>query len=207
MVFDQGIGDIFVGRVAGNVATTEQIGSMEFATKLAGSKLVMVLGHESCGAVKGACDGAKLGNLTALLDHIQPAIQAVDGFPNDQRNSKNKDYVAAGAPRSGSQGPDQDRRRHLRPARRQRDADQLNRAPRPAARPVFGPRTAPVRGLLRWGRLAQAAPTAPPGFDAICPSRHTHRPSEIPAHQSHGNEPGAGRGDTCCTPVPFFRSR
>ena len=95
MVFDQGIGDIFVGRVAGNVATTEQIGSMEFATKLAGSKLVMVLGHESCGAVKGACDGAKLGNLTALLDHIQPAIQAVDGFPSDQRNSKNKDYVAA----------------------------------------------------------------------------------------------------------------
>jgi len=95
LVFDQGIGDIFVGRVAGNVATTEQIGSMEFATKLAGSKLVMVLGHEACGAVKGACDGAKLGNLTALLDHIQPAIEAVDGYADDQRNSKNKDYVAA----------------------------------------------------------------------------------------------------------------
>lgn len=94
MVFDQGIGDIFVGRVAGNVATTEQIGSMEFATKLAGSKLVMVLGHSSCGAVKGACDGAELGNLTALLAHIKPAIEAVDGF-DGERNSKNKDYVAA----------------------------------------------------------------------------------------------------------------
>ncbi len=94
MVFDQGIGDIFVGRVAGNVATTEQIGSMEFATKLAGSKLVMVLGHSSCGAVKGACDGAELGNLTALLAHIKPAIDAVEGVPADKRNSKNKDYVA-----------------------------------------------------------------------------------------------------------------
>ena len=94
LVFDQGIGDIFVGRVAGNVATVEQIGSMEFATKLAGSKLVMVLGHESCGAVKGACDGAKMGNLTALLAHINPAIEAVDGYTDDQRNSKNKKYVA-----------------------------------------------------------------------------------------------------------------
>lgn len=95
MVFDQGIGDVFVGRVAGNVATTEQIGSMEFATKAAGSKLVMVLGHEACGAVKGACDGVELGNLTELLAHIQPAVDGVDGFSDDQRNSKNGDFVEA----------------------------------------------------------------------------------------------------------------
>ena len=95
MVFDQGIGDVFVGRVAGNVATTEQIGSMEFATKVAGSKLVMVLGHEACGAVKGACDGVELGNLTALLDHIEPAVEAVEGFPEGERNSKNAVFVEA----------------------------------------------------------------------------------------------------------------
>ncbi|MBB6428896.1 carbonic anhydrase family protein [Algisphaera agarilytica] len=95
MVFDQGIGDVFVGRVAGNVATTEQIGSMEFATKVAGSKLVMVLGHEACGAVKGACDGVELGNLTDLLAHIEPAVEGVDGFADDQRNSKNSAFVEA----------------------------------------------------------------------------------------------------------------
>jgi carbonic anhydrase len=93
-VFDQGIGDIFVGRVAGNVENVDLLGSFEFATKVAGSKLVMVLGHEACGAVKGACDHAKLGNLTALLDKIQPAVKAVEGdFPEDQRNSKNADFV------------------------------------------------------------------------------------------------------------------
>lgn len=95
LVFDQGIGDVFVGRVAGNVATTEQIGSMEFATKVAGSKLVMVLGHEACGAVKGACDAVELGNLTALLAHIQPAVEAVEGFEAGDRNSKNSEFVEA----------------------------------------------------------------------------------------------------------------
>lgn len=95
LVFDQGIGDVFVGRVAGNVATTEQIGSMEFATKVAGSKLVMVLGHEACGAVKGACDAVELGNLTALLEHIEPAVEGVEGFEDDQRNSKNSAFVEA----------------------------------------------------------------------------------------------------------------
>lgn len=95
MVFDQGIGDVFVGRVAGNVATTEQIGSMEFATKAAGSKLVMVLGHEACGAVKGACDGVELGNLTELLAHIQPAVDGVEGFEAGDRNSKNSAFVEA----------------------------------------------------------------------------------------------------------------
>lgn len=93
MVFDQGIGDIFVGRVAGNIENKDQLGSMEFATKLAGSKLVMVLGHTACGAVKGACDDAKLGNVTDLLANIKPAVEAVEGFEADQRNSKNIDFV------------------------------------------------------------------------------------------------------------------
>lgn len=93
-VFDVGIGDIFVGRVAGNVENVDQLGSMEFATAAAGSKLVMVLGHEACGAVKGACDGVELGNLTALLDKIEPAVEAVEGFDKGERNSKNADFVA-----------------------------------------------------------------------------------------------------------------
>ncbi len=93
-VFDQGIGDIFVGRVAGNVENVDMLGSFEFATKLAGAKLVMVLGHEACGAVKGACDGAEMGNLTALLEKIQPAVDAVKGdFAEDEQNSKNSDFV------------------------------------------------------------------------------------------------------------------
>lgn len=94
-VFDQGIGDIFVGRVAGNVESVDQLGSAEFATKVAGAKLFMVLGHEACGAVKGACDGAELGNLTALLDQIEPAVKAVEGFEADQKTSKNKEFVEA----------------------------------------------------------------------------------------------------------------
>lgn len=94
-VFDEGIGDIFVGRVAGNIEDVSQLGSMEFATAAAGAKLVMVLGHEACGAVKGACDHVELGNLTALLDEIEPAVNAVEGFEDDQKNSKNKDFVAA----------------------------------------------------------------------------------------------------------------
>ncbi len=94
LVFDQGIGDIFVGRVAGNVENGDQLGSMEFATKLAGSKLVMVLGHTACGAVKGACDNAKLGNVTGLLRNIRPAVKAVKGFDED-RSSGNPDFVNA----------------------------------------------------------------------------------------------------------------
>ena len=87
LVFDQRIGDIFVGRVAGNIENEDQLGSMEFATKLSGAKLVFVLGHSACGAVKGACDGAKLGNLTALLAKIRPAVDAVDGFKPEERTS------------------------------------------------------------------------------------------------------------------------
>lgn len=90
-VFDQGIGDIFVGRVAGNIESVEQLGSIEFATKVAGSKLVMVLGHEACGAVKGACDHVELGNLTNLLAEIKPAVEAVKG--HEDRSSGNSAFV------------------------------------------------------------------------------------------------------------------
>ncbi len=94
LIFDQGIGDIFSARVAGNFVNEDILGSMEFACKLAGTKLVLVLGHTSCGAVKGACDDAKMGNLTALLSKIKPAVNAV-AEPADQalRNSKNIDFV------------------------------------------------------------------------------------------------------------------
>lgn len=93
LVFDQGMGDIFVGRVAGNIEDVDQLGSMEFATKLSGAKLVFVLGHTACGAVKGACDDAKLGNLTALLTKIRRAVEAVPGFKPEERNSANKEFV------------------------------------------------------------------------------------------------------------------
>ena len=92
-VFNQGIGDVFVGRVAGNIENEDQLGSMEFATKAAGAKLVLVLGHEACGAVKGACDGVEMGNLTALLSKIKPAIEQTKGFEGE-RNSKNDAFVA-----------------------------------------------------------------------------------------------------------------
>ncbi len=77
IVFDQGIGDVFVGRVAGNIEDVNMIGSFEFAGELVGVKLLVVMGHTSCGAVAGACAGAELGNLTALLDDIQPAVELV----------------------------------------------------------------------------------------------------------------------------------
>ncbi|MBL9155072.1 MAG: carbonic anhydrase [Verrucomicrobiales bacterium] len=93
LVFDQGIGDVFVGRVAGNVENEDLLGSMEFATKAAGAKLVMVLGHEACGAVKGACDKVEMGNLTGLLKKIEPAVKAVEGFAEAERTSKNHDFV------------------------------------------------------------------------------------------------------------------
>jgi carbonic anhydrase len=94
LVFDQGIGDIFVGRVAGNIENGDQLGSMEFATKLSGAKLVLVLGHSGCGAIKGAVDGAKLGNLTGLLEKIRPAVDQVKGFSSEERKSANASFVA-----------------------------------------------------------------------------------------------------------------
>ena len=94
LVFDQGLGDIFSVRIAGNFVNEDILGSMEFASKLAGTKLIVVLGHTSCGAIKGACDDAKLGNLTNMLAKIKPAVQAVDE-PKDAslRNSQNLDFV------------------------------------------------------------------------------------------------------------------
>ena len=77
MVFDQGIGDIFCVRVAGNVINQDVLGSVEFACKVAGVKLIVVMGHTSCGAVKGACNDVELGNLTGLLNKIKPAISIV----------------------------------------------------------------------------------------------------------------------------------
>jgi carbonic anhydrase len=94
LVFDQGLGDIFSIRIAGNFVNEDILGSMEFASKLAGTKLMVVLGHTSCGAVKGACDDAKLGNLTAMLDKIKPAVEAVsEPKDKDLRNSKNLEFV------------------------------------------------------------------------------------------------------------------
>lgn len=78
LIFDQNIGDMFVARVAGNIASTDIIGSLEFATALAGAKLIVVLGHSECGAVKGAIDDAKLGSLTAVLQQIRPSLKALD---------------------------------------------------------------------------------------------------------------------------------
>lgn len=77
LIFDQGLGDIFSIRVAGNVLNDDVLGSMEFACKLAGSKLIVVMGHSACGAVRGACDGAELGHLSGLLRKIQPSMKAV----------------------------------------------------------------------------------------------------------------------------------
>ncbi|GGG38010.1 carbonic anhydrase [Croceivirga lutea] len=94
LVFDQGVGDIFSARVAGNIVNEDILGSMEFACKLAGTKVIVVLGHTACGAVKGACDDAKLGNLTILLHKIKSAVKTVEE-PKDSslRNSKNLDFV------------------------------------------------------------------------------------------------------------------
>jgi carbonic anhydrase len=74
LIFDQGLGDIFSVRIAGNIVNTDILGSMEFACKVAGSKLIVVLGHSKCGAIKGACDHVEMGNLTELLSKIQPAV-------------------------------------------------------------------------------------------------------------------------------------
>ena len=93
IVFDQGIGDIFNARIAGNFVNEDILGSLEFACKLAGSKVIVVMGHTSCGAVKGACDHAELGNLTQMLDKIQPAVEAVTTAEGEERSSKNLDFV------------------------------------------------------------------------------------------------------------------
>jgi carbonic anhydrase len=92
LIFDQGLGDIFSCRIAGNVLNDDILGSMEFACKVAGSKVVVVLGHSKCGAVKGACDGVRLGNLSILLEKIDPAI-ALETETRDNRNASNAAFV------------------------------------------------------------------------------------------------------------------
>ncbi|MBE0679675.1 MAG: carbonic anhydrase, partial [Bacteroidales bacterium] len=91
-VFDQGIGDIFVGRIAGNFVNEDLLGSLEFACKVAGAKLIIILGHQHCGAVIGAIDDVKLGNLTATLSKIKPAIKMTQNYKGNM-TSKNEEYV------------------------------------------------------------------------------------------------------------------
>lgn len=92
LIFDQGLGDIFSVRIAGNIVNTDIIGSMEFACKVAGSKLILVLGHTNCGAVKGACDHVEMGNLTELLSKLQPAVYQ-ETSSKENRTSTNKEFV------------------------------------------------------------------------------------------------------------------
>ena len=91
LIFDLGMGDIFNARIAGNIVNEDILGSMEFACKVAGSKLIVVLGHTKCGAVKGACDHVELGNLTGLVNKIEPAVSAVQ--TEGPRNSSNAEFV------------------------------------------------------------------------------------------------------------------
>lgn len=93
-VLDQAIGDVFVARVAGNFENADILGSLEYSCKVAGSKLVLVLGHEACGAVKAACDGVELGNITHLLSNILPAVKQSSDEVDGELNSSNKAFVA-----------------------------------------------------------------------------------------------------------------
>lgn len=94
LTFDQGLGDIMSIRIAGNIINTDILGSMEFACKVTGAKLIVVLGHSKCGAVKGACDHVEMGNLTELLAKLQPAVYEEKTVTNpDERNSKNTQFV------------------------------------------------------------------------------------------------------------------
>jgi carbonic anhydrase len=93
LIFDQTIGDIFVARVAGNFENTDILGSMEYSCSVAGSKLVFVLGHESCGAIKAACDHVELGNITSMLNNIQPAVKKSEEEISGDHNSSNVAFV------------------------------------------------------------------------------------------------------------------
>lgn len=95
VVLDQGIGDVFNARVAGNIVNAEILGSMEFATAVAGAKLVVVMGHTACGAVKGACDNVDLGNVTSLVTNIRPSVEAVAGQSCTSSDSSMVDKVAS----------------------------------------------------------------------------------------------------------------
>jgi carbonic anhydrase len=92
LIFDQGLGDIFSIRIAGNIINNDILGSMEFGCKVAGARIIVVLGHTKCGAIKGACDNVKLGNLTGLLDKIEPSIKA-EKYTLQNRTSTNNEFV------------------------------------------------------------------------------------------------------------------
>jgi len=94
LIFDEGLGDVFNARIAGNFINTDILGSMEFACKVAGAKLILVVGHNKCGAIKGACDNVELGNLTHVIDEIKPAVDNVKNI-DGERNSHNDDFVQA----------------------------------------------------------------------------------------------------------------
>ena len=94
IVFDTGIGDVFAARIAGNVLDDELLGSLEFATRVAGAKAIVVLGHTECGAVKGACDGVKLGHLTQTLSYLEPAVAAAREEIAAPHDGKNPAFVA-----------------------------------------------------------------------------------------------------------------
>lgn len=92
LIFDQGLGDVFSIRIAGNIINEDILGSLEFACRVAGSKIIVVLGHTKCGAIKGACDHVEMGNLTALLSKIQPAVYD-EKTVTENRSSNNSDFV------------------------------------------------------------------------------------------------------------------
>lgn len=92
LIFDQGLGDIFSVRIAGNIINEDILGSMEFACKVAGAKIILVLGHTKCGAVKGACDHVEMGNLTTLLSKIRPSIDD-EMTITENRNSYNEEFI------------------------------------------------------------------------------------------------------------------
>ena len=92
LIFDQGLGDIFSIRIAGNIMNEDILGSMEFGCKIAGAKIIIVLGHTKCGAIKGACDNVEMGNLTALVNKIKPAVDAEKTTLED-RHSGNSNFV------------------------------------------------------------------------------------------------------------------
>ena len=92
LIFDQGVGDIFSCRIAGNILNSDIVGSMEFACKVAGAKLIMILGHTECGAIKGACDHVEMGSLTGLLQKISPAVN-LEKTTQENRTSKNTAFV------------------------------------------------------------------------------------------------------------------
>jgi len=92
LIFDQGLGDVFSVRIAGNIVNEDILGSMEFGCKVAGAKIIVVLGHTKCGAIKGACDNVELGNLTSLISKIKPAVDQ-ETATTDNRTSSNASFV------------------------------------------------------------------------------------------------------------------